>query len=127
LTQALIAPMISQKWGRIINLSSVWGQTGASCEVLYSATKAAMIGFTKALAKEVAPSGITVNAIAPGVVDTDMMKSFSTEEKEELKKEIPTGSFTSPWEIAKIAKLLCEDGLSSFTGQVLGVNGGMYL
>lgn len=126
LTKEIIPSMISKKKGRVINISSVWGQTGASTEVLYSTTKAAVIGFTKSLAKELAPSGVQVNCIAPGVVDTDMMSSFSAEEKSVLCEEIPTGKFTTCCEIAKLALFLSEDGCESMTGQVFGINGGMY-
>ena len=126
LTQRIVSSMISKKQGCIINISSVWGQTGGACEVLYSSTKAAMIGFTKALAKELAPSGIRVNCIAPGVVDTDMMSSFSDAEKEVLCEEIPCGKFTTTSEVAQLALFLADNGCESLTGQVIGVNGGMY-
>ncbi len=126
LTKGLIGGMLHKKSGAIINISSIWGQTGAACEVLYSSSKAAIIGFTKALSKELAPSGITVNCIAPGVVDTDMMAKFSSEEKNAMKEEIPLGSFTEPDEIAEIALMLCSDRTRSITGQVIAVNGGMY-
>jgi len=126
LTKALIGDMIRKKSGAILNISSVWGQTGASCEVLYSSTKAAMIGFTKSLAKELAPSGITVNCIAPGVVDTDMMSRFSGEEKREILEEIPTGRCVETNEIAELALFLCSEKCKAITGQVIAVNGGMY-
>lgn len=126
LTQRFVAAMIRNRSGKIINLSSVWGQTGASCEVLYSASKAAVIGFTKALAKELAPSGIMVNCIAPGVVDTDMMSKFSDDEKMEICNEIPTQRFATTDEIAKIALFLANSDLPSLTGQIIPVNGGFY-
>ena len=126
LTKELIRPMLRKQSGSLIYITSVWGQTGASCEVLYSSTKAALIGFTKALAKELAPSGIKVNAIAPGIVDTAMLEHFSVEEKEQMKEEIPAGKFTSPLEIAETAVFLAECG-NNITGQVIAVNGGMYL
>ncbi len=126
LTKALMLPMLRKQSGSLIYITSVWGQTGASCEVLYSSTKAALIGFTKALAKELAPSGIKVNAIAPGIVDTAMLERFSAEEKKQMKEEIPTGKFTSPSEIAETALFLAECG-NNITGQVIAVNGGMYL
>ncbi len=126
LTKYMIGPMISQKQGSIINISSVWGQTGASCEVLYSSAKAALIGFTKALAKELAPSNITVNCIAPGVVDTKMMNRFSAEEKQALCDEIPLGRFATPDEIGKMALYLSGENGCYITGQVIGMNGGMY-
>ncbi len=126
LTQKIVSTMIRRKEGSVINISSVWGQTGASTEVLYSSTKAAIIGFTKALAKEIAPSGICANCIAPGVVDTDMMASFSEAEKNALCDEIPTGKFTKTAEVAKLALFLAENDCESLTGQVIGINGGMY-
>lgn len=124
LTQAAAEKMIAVKKGSIINLSSVWGQTGASCEVLYSASKAAVVGFTKALAKELAPSGIRVNCIAPGVVDTDMMQRFSPTEKKNIAGEIPMQRFGRPQEIAQLALFLADERSSYITGQVLAVNGG---
>ncbi len=126
LTKELLLPMIQNQKGRVINISSIWGQTGGSCEVLYSASKAAMIGFTKSLAKELAPSGITVNCIAPGVVDTDMMAQFSSDERQALKEEIPVGRFARPDEIAGLVRYLIDDKAAYITGQVLSINGGMY-
>lgn len=126
LTKFMIEPMVSQKFGSVINISSIWGETGASCEVLYSSTKAALIGFTKALAKELAPSDVTVNCIAPGVVDTAMMSRFSDDEKNSLCEEIPLGRFATPDEIAQMALFLCGDNGRYVTGQVIGINGGMY-
>ncbi len=126
LTKSLVGDMLKNNDGVIINITSIWGQTGASCEVLYSSSKAALIGFTKALAKELAPSGIRVNCIAPGVVDTDMMNRFTTEEKNALREEIPVGHFTESSEIAEIALLLCSEKCRSLTGQVIAANGGMY-
>lgn len=126
LTQALIPSMIAEKSGNIINISSIWGQAGASCEVLYSASKGAVISFTKALAKELAPSGIRVNCICPGVVDTDMMKCFSAEEREEIACEIPLGRFSEPEEIAKTALFLASADSAFITGQIIGVNGGQF-
>ena len=126
LSRAFAPGMIRRRWGRILNVSSVWGQTGASCEVLYSATKAALIGFTKALAKELAPSGVRVNAIAPGVVDTEMMARFTPAEREEIKQEIPMERFARPEEIAALAVFLSGDDADYLTGQVIAPNGGMY-
>lgn len=126
LTKALVPSMIRNRSGSIINVSSVWGQTGASCEVLYSASKAALIGFTKALAKELAPSGISVNCIAPGVVDTDMMAMFSKEEKEEIAEDIPACRFASADEVAHVIFDLASRTTTYLTGQVIGVNGGMF-
>ena len=124
LTKTLVPGMISRKSGAIINISSIWGQCGASCEVLYSASKAALIGFSKALAKELAPSGIAVNCVAPGAVDTDMMKHFTKEEKEEIALEIPSGRFTTPEEVADLVLFLAGSP-SALTGQVFGINGGL--
>lgn len=126
LTQALISPMIARGSGNIINISSIWGQTGASCEVLYSASKGAVISFSKALAKELAPSGIRVNCICPGVVDTDMMNRFSESEREEIAYEIPLGRFSEPEEVAKTALFLASGDSGFITGQVIGVNGGQF-
>ncbi|MBR5587044.1 MAG: 3-oxoacyl-ACP reductase FabG [Clostridia bacterium] len=126
-TQAVLSDMIDKKSGRIINISSIWGITGASCEVHYSMVKSGLIGFTKALAKELAPSGITVNAIAPGVVDTDMMSGFTADEIKEIEKEIPLGRLASPSEIALSALFLAEDGGDYITGQVISPNGGIVI
>lgn len=119
--------MIRKKRGKIINISSMWGQVGASCEVHYSAAKAGIIGLTKALAKEVAPSGISVNCIAPGVVDTKMMASFSAEDKAALCEEIPMERIATPEEIADTVAFLASDAASYITGQIIGVNGGMVI
>lgn len=123
-TQLFMPYMISQKYGRIINVSSVWGMTGAACEVLYSTTKGGMNAFTKALAKELAPSGVTVNAVAPGVVQTDMMNDFDAEEKEALEQEIPLGRFGSTEEIASLVYFLSLPESSYITGQIISPNGG---
>ena len=121
-TQEVIANMIHNKNGCIINISSIWGIIGASCEVAYSTSKAAVDGLTKALAKELGPSNIRVNSIAPGIVNTDMNKQLAKEELEELKKEIPLGRIAEPDEIVKSVKWLIEDEYIS--GQIIGVNGG---
>lgn len=123
--RAVLPFMIHEKRGKIINISSMWGQVGASCEVHYSASKAGVIGLTKALAQEVAPSGITVNCVAPGAVETKMMSSFSGEDIENLCQEIPMGRLGSPAEIADVVAFLASDRASYITGQVIGVNGGM--
>ena len=102
LTRAFLPGMIRQKYGRILNISSMWGQVGASCEVAYSAAKAGVIGFTKALAKEVGPSGITVNCIAPGVVDTEMNAGLSGDTRKELKEETPLGRLGTPLDLSLI-------------------------
>ncbi len=119
--------MVSQKSGSIVNISSMWGQVGASCEVHYSAAKAGVIGLTKALAKELAPSGVRVNCVCPGVVMTDMMKDFSEETLRELSEETPLGKLGTPKEIADAVAFLCSDRASFITGQILGVNGGFVI
>ncbi len=125
MTQEVLPHMIHRKKGSIINISSVWGVHGASCEVHYSTVKAGLIGFTKALAKEVAPSGITVNCIAPGVIDSPMNNAhLSQEELKALAEETPLGRLGLPSDVAKAAKYL--SGADFVTGQVLGVDGGFY-
>ena len=116
--------MINKKSGRIINISSVWGNVGASCEAVYSATKGGINSFTKALAKEMAMCNITVNAVAPGVIDTDMNKWLSFEEKQSLEEEIPLGRFGKVEEVASMVTHLCKDEASYITGQVITVDGG---
>lgn len=123
-TQLFVPAMIRQKYGRIINVSSVWGITGASCEVMYSAAKGGINAFTKALAKELAPSGVTVNAVAPGAVDTDMLKHLAHDEREALEEEIPVGRLGSPEEIASLVYFLALPESSYITGQVISPNGG---
>lgn len=119
--------MVKNKYGRIVNISSMWGEVGAACEVAYSASKAALIGFTKALAKELSLSGITVNCISPGLIDTDMNKNLSPEDVETLKGEIPLSRVGNPSEIASVAEFLCSDAAEYMTGQVIGVSGGMVI
>ncbi len=126
-SRAVLPQMISRKSGCIINVSSMWGQVGASCEVHYSASKAGLIGLTRALAKEVAPSGIRVNCVAPGAIDTDMNASLSPEAIEEIKNETPLGRLGTPTEIANILLFLAGDESSFITGQVIGANGGMVI
>ena len=123
--RAALPHFIHRKAGRILTLSSMWGQVGGSCEVAYSAAKAGLIGLTKALAKEEGPSGITVNCVAPGVIDTDMMASFSAEDKAALAEETPLGVLGTPRQVADALVFLASDGASYITGQVLGVNGGL--
>ena len=122
MTQEVVKDMIHNKKGTIINISSIWGITGASCEVAYSVSKAGMDGLTKALAKELAPSGIRVNSIAPGAIMTDMNKNLTKEEIEEVNTQIPLGRFGTPQEVAKCAKWLVEDSYT--TGQIISPNGG---
>lgn len=119
--------MISEKSGRIVNISSMWGICGASCEAAYSASKSAVIGLTKALAKEVGPSGITVNCVAPGAVQTDMMKELSEETREMLKEETPLGRLGTPEDIAEAVAFLVSDRASFITGEVISSNGGMVI
>lgn len=119
--------MIKTHSGVILNISSMWGQVGASCEVHYSAAKAGVIGLTKALAKEVGLSGIRVNCIAPGVVMTDMMKSFDEQTINELREETPLNTLGTPEDIAQAAVFLCSDKAKFITGQVLGINGGFVI
>lgn len=123
-TQTFMAAMVRQKYGRIINVSSIWGITGASCEVIYSTAKGGINAFTKALAKELAPSGVTVNAVAPGAVDTDMLAGFNAEEKTALQREIPAGRFASPKEIASLVYFLALPESGYITGQIISPNGG---
>lgn len=125
--KAVLDGMIHNKWGRIINISSMWGQVGASCEVHYSASKAAVIGFTKALAKELAPSGITVNCIAPGVINTDMNSILGENILEELAQETPVGRIGNCEDVANAVEFLAADKSSFITGQVVGVNGGFVI
>lgn len=119
--------MIHIKKGRIINISSMWGETGASCEVHYSASKAAVIGFTKALAKELAPSGITVNCVTPGVIDTEMNNEISKEEKDLLCEEIPVGRMGEPYEVAEAVYFLSGENAAYITGAVIPINGGIVM
>ena len=122
-SRAAIPYMVRQKKGKIINISSMWGRVGASCEAAYSATKAGMNGLTMALAKELAPSNIQVNAIACGVIDTEMNAVFSDEERQELAEEIPAGRFGTAAEVGQLAFDLSENH-SYLTGQIIGLDGG---
>ena len=122
--KAVMDGMIHNKYGRIINISSMWGQVGASCEVHYSAAKAAVIGFTKALSKELAPSGITVNCIAPGVIDTEMNNILDKETIDALAEETPVGRIGTAEDVAETVMFLAGEQSSFITGQVIGVNGG---
>lgn len=124
-TRAVAPQMVSRKSGSIVNISSVWGVHGASCEVAYSASKAGIIGFTKALAKELGLSGITVNAVAPGVIDSPMNTSHLTQEELcELAEQTPLNRLGQPYEVAMAVRSLAENRF--ITGQVLGVDGGFY-
>ena len=117
--------MIASGGGSIINVSSVWGQIGASCEVIYSMTKAGIIGFTKALAKELAPSNIRVNAVAPGFIKTDMNAHLSESEVNAFVQEVPMERVGTTFEVAKAVLFLASEDASYITGQVIGINGGM--
>lgn len=123
-TKAFLPDMISQKNGCIINISSIWGETGAALEVHYSASKAALIGMTKALSKELAPSGIRVNCITPGYIDTAMNSCYSPDDVSAITEEIPLCRIGKPSEVAKTAEFLASDAASYITGQIIGVNGG---
>ena len=121
--RAAIPHMVSQKEGKILNISSMWGTVGASCEAAYSATKSGIHGLTRALAKELAPSNIQVNAIACGVIDTEMNGRLNKEERQDLMDEIPIGRFASPEEVAELALNLTETP-AYMTGQIIGMDGG---
>ena len=123
-SQAVLPEMINKKSGKIINVSSMWGITGASCEVAYSASKAGVIGLTKALAKELAPSGITVNCVAPGVIETNMNSELSVEDLNSLVEETPLGRIGSADEVAKSIYFLASPAADFITGEVLNINGG---
>lgn len=127
LCQLALPGMIHRKAGRILTVSSMWGQTGGSCEVHYSAAKAGLIGLTKALAKEEGPSGVTVNCVAPGVIDTDMMAAFSAEDKAALAEETPVGRLGSADEVARLLVFLAGEDAGYITGQVIGANGGLVI
>ena len=121
-TQEVIPNMIKRKEGNIINISSVWGIVGASCESIYSITKSGIDAMTKSLAKELGPSNIRINSIAPGIIDTDMNKNLSMQDIEELKKEIPIERIGKTSDIAKCVKWLIDDEYT--TGQIISINGG---
>ena len=125
--KAALPHMISEKRGCIVNISSIWGQRGASCEVAYSCTKAGIIALTRSLAMELAPSGIRVNCVAPGVIDTDMMASFTAEDKAALAEETPVGRLGTAEEVAKLLLYLAGEDAGYITGQVFGVNGGLVI
>lgn len=125
--KAFLPSMISARSGNIVLISSMWGQVGASMEVAYSACKAAQIGLMKALAKEVGPSAIRVNCVAPGVINTDMMKGYSDEDRQALREETPLYRLGTPEDIANAVMFLLSEESSFITGQVLPVNGGMVI
>ena len=123
-TQLILPQMLKKHSGKIINISSIWGMTGASCEVAYSASKSAIIGFSKALAKEVGPSGINVNVVAPGIIMTDMVSQYSIEEFDEIRNKIPLGEIGSTSDVANSVFFLASDDAQYITGQILSPNGG---
>lgn len=125
--QSASSSMLKRHSGCIINISSMWGITGASCEVHYSAAKAGVIGLTKALAKELGPSGIRVNCVAPGVIKTDMLKSFSDDELKDLAESIPLCRLGTPEDVAEAVLFLASDKASFITGQTLSVDGGFVI
>lgn len=125
LTKALLPSMINNRCGKIINVSSMWGIAGASCEVHYSASKAALVGFTKALAKEVGPSGINVNCVAPGYIDTEMNSSFDEDTVKEIADSTPLMRIGTPEDVAYLITFLASDRASFITGQTITVDGGL--
>ena len=120
-----VKEMIKNHSGRIINISSIWGVSGASMESCYSASKGAVIAFTKALAKELGPSGITVNCVAPGFIDTDMNSDVTEDDRAAFCEETPLGRIGTPEEVAKAVLFLASDNASFITGQIIGVDGGV--
>ncbi|PKM76565.1 MAG: 3-oxoacyl-ACP reductase [Firmicutes bacterium HGW-Firmicutes-15] len=126
-SQMVVPEMVRKKQGKIINISSIWGMVGASCEVSYSTAKAGMIGFTKALAKELGPSNIQVNCVAPGVIETEMMDSFTEEEKGMMIEQTPLMRFGKAEEIANLVFYLAQPGADFITGQVISSNGGLVI
>ena len=125
--RAAIPAMVQQNSGCIINISSMWGQAGASCEAAYSASKGGVIALTKALAKELGPSGIRVNSISPGCIETDMMARFSAAELEALRDETPLEALGSPADVAQCVRFLASPAARFITGQTIGVNGGFII
>lgn len=126
ITKMFLPSMLSNKKGKIIMITSIWGLTGASCEVAYSMVKGGQNSFVKALAKEVAPSGLQVNGIAPGAIETAMLTDYSLEELIALKEDIPAGRLGKPSEIAGVVSFLLSDDASYINGQILSVNGAWY-
>ncbi|MGG3466699.1 SDR family oxidoreductase [Neobacillus pocheonensis] len=126
ITKELLPKLLSKGSGSIVVITSIWGQTGAACEVAYSTAKGAQIAFVKSLSKEVALNGIRVNAIAPGAINTPMMEGFSQDEVDGITDEIPMGRLGQPDEIAKAVAFLLSEDSSYITGQILAINGGWY-
>jgi 3-oxoacyl-[acyl-carrier protein] reductase len=127
LTQALLRPMLKNRWGRIINISSVVGRTGQAGQVNYAASKAGLIGLTKSLAREVASRGITVNAVAPGYIETPMTAKLDEKQRAAMMAQIPLARAGTDLEIAQAVAFLASDGAAYITGHVLDVNGGMFM
>ena len=127
ITNAFIGGMVEKQCGKIVNVSSIWGNVGASMEVCYSASKAALIGYSKALAKELAPSHITVNCVCPGVIDTPINARFSDEEMQDLKEQTPLGRIGKAEEVAELISFLCSNKADFITGQVITCDGGFSL
>ena len=125
--KAVMPHMIHRKRGKIITISSMWGQVGASCEAAYSASKAGVIGLTKALAKELGPSGITVNCVAPGVVDTEMNQNLTAEDLDALRQETPLERIGRAEDVAESVRFLASEGADFITGQVICPNGGLII
>ena len=123
--RAVLPQMIRQKQGKIVTVSSMWGQVGGACEAAYSAAKAGVIGLTKALAKEVGPSGITVNCVSPGVIDTEMNQALGPQALDQLAEETPLGRLGSAEDVAACVSFLCSPAADFLTGQVLAPNGGL--
>ena len=126
-TQAVLRPMLRQRWGRVINVGSVVGQSGNPGQANYAASKAGLIGFSKALAQEVAARGITVNVVAPGFIETDMTAAMGDAARAALAARIPAGRLGQPEDVAAAVCYLASEEASYITGQVIGVNGGMYM
>lgn len=126
-SRQVVGDMISKKSGVIINVASMWGITGASCEVHYSASKSGVIGLTKALAKELGPSNIRVNCVAPGVIQTDMLNEYTQDDLEELRKETPLMRLGKPEDVANVVYFLASDKASFITGEVINVTGGFLI
>ena len=126
-SKAVVPNMVSEKCGKIINISSIWGRVGASMETIYSASKGAVIAFTMALAKELAPSNISVNCVCPGVIDTDMLLEYSDDDKAELKNQTPLNRLGTPEDVANAVYFLASDNATFITGQVITVDGGFAL
>jgi 3-oxoacyl-[acyl-carrier protein] reductase len=126
-SQAVLRPMLKRRYGRIINISSVVGQSGSSGQTNYAASKEGLVGFTRSLAREVASRGITVNVVSPGMIETDMTAALSVSTREALATQIPIGRFGTTKDVAGAVCFLASDEAAYITGQVLSVNGGMYM